>query len=83
MDRCVCKNRSRNKEGGCNALHSLLPHNRSILGMPQRIEFDAELPVPLQNKASKQCFSRRTATIKIREISLADKFELRNLLFFL
>ena len=30
-DRSVCKNRSRDNDGGCNALHSLHPHNHCLL----------------------------------------------------
>ena len=39
-DRSICKNRSRSKDGGCNALQSLHPHDHCLLDNPQGAAFD-------------------------------------------
>ena len=53
-DRTVCKNRSRGKDGGCNALHSLHPYDHCLLDMPVGTSFDIELPPPLPGLANGQ-----------------------------
>ena len=46
VDRNVCKNGTRAKDGGCNALASLHPHDHCKLRLIRAPGFDAELPLP-------------------------------------
>lgn len=48
LDRNVCKNRSRGRDGGCNALQSLHPHHHCLLDNATGTEFDANLEGPLK-----------------------------------
>ena len=47
VNQTICKNRSRAKKGGCNALGSMHPHDHCFLGLPQGTSFDANLPMPI------------------------------------
>lgn len=46
-NRTSCKNGSRAREGGCNALRSTHPHDHCFLGLPKGTSFDANLPKPI------------------------------------
>ena len=46
-DRSVCKNGSRARDGGCNALQSLHPHDHCLLGLSRGTGFDTKPPWPL------------------------------------
>ncbi len=76
-DRSVCKNRSRGKDGGCNALASLHPYAHCFLGTRVGTAFDIDLPPRLPGVEG---WANNTASIsnKNAESLTAKKTHLSN-----